>query len=256
MQARNRTRGSRSQEPRASWRGGPLGPWIRQLRDKSADVPQVMREALGDDLGSRVVDTVQRAIFSSAGGAQVNLAGFPIRYTATVELREPHRLADSALVRRVCEYVLRLCGWMGLEGDGRTGRAGQGAALSVGHLGRLLEVSDRTLTRENVVLRATGLMDIWQPPQTSKAPKGDHSGHCFQMFRWAGGMPAPLRAILTAWQNRGRSTGRVQPPSVAAQAPQAAQAPAAAYDTRQGVPDDVRALMQARGLAPPTLRRP
>lgn len=188
-----------------------------------------MREVLGEALARQLVDHAQRAVLRETGQAERGPTGAAKPRTAKVKFAETaERSADSKVVRRIARMVLHIAAWMGTHGDGRTGSSAQRGRLAMGWLVKWVGVQRRELARYLAVLRRAGVMDSWQPPQTSGMPRGSNTGMCFAVYRFCQGVPAALRARLECWRQKmaPKAARELSAPATAAQAPRTGTMPA------------------------------
>lgn len=104
--------------------------------------------------------------------------------------------ANAEVVRRMARTFVLIASWIGP--NGRTGHKLQGHRLNVSHLASRIGVDAREIDRYLAVFRSAGLLTCWQPPTTSDAPKGNKSGHCFNLYELPN-VPAELVALLASF---------------------------------------------------------
>ena len=140
-----------------------------------------------------MIDAGRRAKLRAIGGGD---RAVPRSATCTLE-PAPLHAADSDPVRRLARLTLLICSWIGPKG--RTGRPEQGHRLNTRWLALRLGCSVREVERYLTVLRSSGLIQTWQPPTSSGCPKGNISGHCFNLFELVGEIPPELERHLAAF---------------------------------------------------------
>lgn len=165
---------------------GPLDHVQRALR-RQVDVRLALGKA-GSALAGKLVDRVRRATLrdirapreawkpTKKGGEYA-----PPRSTIVEFSGDYVHGANSPVVRRAAQLFALIASWCGP--DGRTGHHKQGHSLNLRYLADKLGLEDpREVQRYLAVLRAAGLVAVWQPPDSSGCMKGNLSGHCFNLY--------------------------------------------------------------------------
>lgn len=128
--------------------------------------------------------------------------------SARAELGELVHEANAPTVRRMALVFVIVCSWLGPTR--RTGHHRQGHALRVDVLAEKAGCSVREVERYLAVLRSAGILRCWQPPSSSGLPKGNRSGHCFNLYELTcEQLPPELERELAGfhrswWPRRGR----------------------------------------------------
>lgn len=195
-----------------------------------------LRETCGRQFASRF-NTAARAASLRLVRATEHLGARrgPLSARATFADR-PVKPDNAPDIRKQAFALLLVLGWM-RPGGRRTGHPTQGHALNMKAIAGRTGVSVRELERYLVVWADAGLLKRWQPPASSNAPKGNLSGHCFNLFELVDEMPDELRAELERWHGTSRRATR--------------QALTTAPTARAALPDvtdgaDVLAYLRAR----------
>lgn len=203
-------------------RKGPCGEALRQLLDEQGDTLTVTRSVVGSRVAERVIEGALRVRLRDVGRAERRERGGRVVHvprTARADLSQrPVREANSKVVRRLCETLVRIAGWI----DAKQNVTRGAARVSVGAVARLVNISEREAQRYLAFFRSVGVLRAWQPPQTSAAPKGGN-GFCYELYSFVEGVPETLKGLLQRYN--AQQGPKPRPAAVAAPA-QAERAPA------------------------------
>lgn len=198
----------------------PLDQVKRALR-RGMDVDRALALELGDAYAARAVSVFQRVKLGQVQAPEESNNGrrnkrghrYPGPRTAIASFASrPLCDANAPHVRRQARALVYMLGWMRQDRRGNwvTGHPAQGHRLCMSALALACGVGVREVERFLAVLESGGLIHRWQPPTSSDAPKGNLSGHCFQMYALKGDAPRALVEALTRWHGSARVEARAQ----------------------------------------------
>lgn len=181
---------------------GPLGFVARGLR-RGFDVRGTLARGLGSQLADRFVYIATHVIVRDvrAPAELVRTAPNGKRWAparTAVATLEQHQVHDpnSPTVRNMARVLTLVCSWLGP--NKRTGHALQGHWLNVEHLAKRVGLEVKEVERYLAIFRSQRLLLSWQPPSSSGAPKGNRSGHAFNLYELAS-LPPELERHLKAF---------------------------------------------------------